>query len=101
MYPERTWGWKAGFRSACGPASACPASAASITAADSGATAFFLPVPVSDWVVKEPPSIKAEPIAWSTVNRSCSVATASSMANGTCSWMTGAARFTPINWLDL
>jgi hypothetical protein len=61
----------------------------------------FFPLPVLLWVMKEPPSINPEPNSCSTVNFSCSVTTASIMATGTCSWTTGAARFTPISWLDL
>jgi len=70
-------------------------------AAVSGADAFLFPLPALPWVMKEPPSIKAEPIACSTVNFSCSITTANIIANGTCSWTTGAVRFTPISWLDL
>ena len=58
-------------------------------------------LPAFAWVINEPPSIKAEPIACSTVNFSCSSSTANSIAKGTCSWTTGAVRFTPISWLDL
>src|SRR5262249_16604603 len=61
-------------------------------AAGSGADAFFFPLPALPWVMKEPPSIKAAPIACSTVNFSCSVITASIMAKGTCSCTTGAVR---------
>jgi hypothetical protein len=43
------------------------------------------PSPALRWVMKEPPNIKAEPTACKTVKISCSVATASNMANGTCS----------------
>jgi len=65
-----------------------------------GADALVV-VPALPWVMKEPPSIKTEPIACSAVNFSCSATTASSMANGTCSCTTGAVRLTPISWLDL
>src|SRR5215471_11865299 len=66
-------------------------------AAGSGIDAFFLLLPALLCVMKEPPSIKAEPIACSTVNFSCSVATAKIIANGTCSWTTGAVRFTSVD----
>ena len=66
-----------------------------------GGVDAVLSLPAFPWVMKEPPSIKAAPIACSTVNFSCSVTTASIMAKGTCSWTTGAVRFTPISWLDL
>jgi hypothetical protein len=62
---------------------------------------LFPPLPTLLWVMKEPPSINTEPMTCSAVNFSCSVATASIMAKGTCSWTTGAARLTPISWLDL
>src|SRR6267154_5896908 len=87
MVPENTRGWKTGFGTGA--------------AAVEGADAFLFPVPALPWVMKEPPSIKAEPIACSTVNFSCSITTANIIANGTCSWTTGAVRFTPISWLDL
>ena len=69
--------------------------------AGSGADVLLMRLRVLVWVTKEPPSINAEPMTCSIVNFSCSVATASIIANGTCSWTTGAARLTPISWLDL
>ena len=66
-----------------------------------GGVDAVLSLPAFPWVMKEPPSIKAAPIACGTVNFSCNVTTASNMAKGTCSWTTGAVRFTPITWLDL
>src|SRR5215469_3257492 len=57
-------------------------------AAGNAANVFLMPLPVLVWVTKEPPSINTEPMACSIVNFSCSVATASIIANGTCSWTT-------------
>src|SRR5438045_8916159 len=67
----------------------------------SGAEAPFLRLLLLVCVTKEPPSIKTEPITCSMVNFSCSIATASIIAKGTCSWTTGAAGLTPMSWLDL
>src|SRR5262245_45635963 len=61
---------------------ACEGTVGMGIAAGSSAAAFFFPLPALPWVMNEPPSIKAEPIACSTVNFSCSVTTASSMGEG-------------------
>src|SRR5438045_9760548 len=67
----------------------------------SGVEALFLRLLLLVWVTKEPPSIKIEPKTCSTVNFSCSIATASVIAKGTCSWTTGPAKLTPMSRLDL
>ena len=67
----------------------------------SGVEALFPRLLLLVCVTKEPPSIKTEPMTCSTVNVSCSIATANIIAKGTCSWTTGAAKLTPMSWLDL
>ena len=67
----------------------------------SGIEALFLRLVLLVCVTNEPPSIKAEPMTCRTVNFSCRIATASIIATATCSWTTGAARLTPMSWLDL
>ena len=81
--------------------SRCEGGLAMDTLGGSGLDALFLRLLLLVWVTKEPPSIKAEPMTCSTVNFSCSIATASIIAKGTCSWTTGAAKLTPMSWLDL
>src|SRR5215472_17594618 len=99
MYPDKTRGWKVGLGFGVGAVSSAPAGTVGMGVATGSADAFFFRLPAGPWVMKEPLSIKAEPIAWSTVNFSCKVTIANIMAKGTCNWTTGAVRFTPISWL--
>ena len=74
MYPEKTRGWKAGLGFGFGAARFSREETVGVGgAAGCGVDAFFLRLPAYPWVMKDPPSIKAEPIACRRVNFSCRV----------------------------
>ena len=79
-------GWKAGLGICLGAAgSRCADRLAMDIPGGSGVEALFPRLLLLVCVTKEPPSINTEPITCSTVNCSCSIATASIIAKGTCS----------------
>src|SRR5262249_31856383 len=100
-YHQRRYGKRGVYEGLGNSVFRCPAALALGIAGGSGAEALFLRLLLLVCVTKEPPSINTEPMPCSTLNFSCSIATASSIAKATWSWTTGAARLTPMSWLDL